>query len=165
MFLLPNTRQKMRPVNPQVFSTMVPPKIDNLLSMLRSGLLISRPTEEGKQGQGAASLGRGVYTTPNLSDAEAYANREGNNGIVIPLKVNAHKPFRVLDARQQDAQAWLKKHNLMPGIIPHTEKLYRDYGIDVVIAEYKGLPCPLIQNQEVVSIPKRYPFSDSEYAK
>jgi hypothetical protein len=62
-------------------------------------------------------------------------NREGNNGIVIPLNVNAHKPFRVLDARQQDAQEWLKKHKLMPGNIPNTEKLYRDYGIDVVIAE------------------------------
>jgi hypothetical protein len=49
------------------------PKIDNLLSMLRSGLLISRPTEEGKRGQGKAALGRGVYSTPNLSDAEAYA--------------------------------------------------------------------------------------------
>jgi hypothetical protein len=131
------------------------PKIDNLLSMLRSGLLISRPTEEGKQGQGTAALGRGVYTTPNLSIAEGYAK---SDGIIIPLNVNTHKPFRILDVRQLHVQAWLQKHKLMPGIIPNTEKLYRNYGIDVVVVNYEQSAAPLIQNQEVVSIPKDITF-------
>jgi hypothetical protein len=131
------------------------PKIDNFLSMLRSGLIISRPAEEQKKGQGAALYGRGVYTTPDLSTAEGYANKIGKNGIVIPLKVNTHKPFRILDVTKQDVQKWLSDHPIYNN---NWEALYRNYGIDIVIMNCGGFACPLIQNQEVVSIPKDIPF-------
>jgi hypothetical protein len=128
------------------------PNIDNLLSMLRSGLLISRPQEGDKKGQGRAAFGRGVYTTSNLSDAEVYAK---SDGIVIPLNVNTHKPFRILDARKPDVQTWLSGHPIYNN---NWEALYRNYGIDVVVVNYEQSAAPLIQNQEVVNIPKNIPF-------
>ncbi len=116
------------------------PDLVNVLNMMRNGFLVS------KEGQGMSAYGSGFYASKDVKVALGYAK---NEGIVIPLQINAHKNLRILDLKSTAAKEFVEEvKKRFPDQDLH-EVLANEYDIDIIVTDYL-----LIQNAAALKLPK-----------
>lgn len=124
------------------------PDVNNLLKMIRNGMVLSVSSEEFRQG--TAAKGPGAYTTQSFAKASEYV---GNAGVVIPLELKQGVKINIIDWAAVKDKLFIKQleeyaRSQKPKM--HVfEVLARDYGIDIIIDEFV-----LIQNSSVLKLPK-----------
>ena len=122
------------------------PNVDNALSILRGGFIISG----GHLNQGGSSEGRGVYSSPHQPTARGYS---GANGILFDLDIKKDENIRILDWEKVRNHPAMKKIMELANDNKPFEYLARNFGVDIIVNQYV-----LIQNGAVIKPPENISF-------
>lgn len=118
------------------------PTVDNILAIIRSGLVVS------DDGHGTADFGRGAYASRDRAFVRSY-------GIPIELKFRKDVPLRILDWKKIQADPGMKQkmESLIPTDLknePHPFKYLAEHcNVDVIFNHHV-----LIQNSGALELPK-----------
>ena len=124
------------------------PEIQNVLFMIRNGLVLSSNTSESRQG--VAAHGTGFYTDKSRAKPQNFA---GDKGTVIPIKIKKDPKVRILDLNTDKGKEFFESVKKEYPDQDSYRILTDDYDIDIVVSEGAS-PYPLIENADAVIIDK-----------